>query len=203
MRFCGILLALAVLFGFPSAKAEPIKIVAFGTSFTNGKGVPRDQSYPAQLQGLLRNKGFDVQVINAGLDGDTAVKALSRLNQAIPKDAKIVIVEFGINELCEICSSPRVAEAGKPHLIPSLREIFRRLNEMGVSQIILINRMRGFDVSEAAVGTNVKLVAPTRGLNAPEYQIGDSQLHVNGAAYAVVASRLLPHVERAIAGLPK
>jgi acyl-CoA thioesterase-1 len=58
------------LFG-RAASAEPIYVVALGASAIHGKGVLLGEAFPAQLEDMLRANGFDVQVINAGVDGDT------------------------------------------------------------------------------------------------------------------------------------
>ena len=67
------------------------KIVAFGTSFTRGKGVSSAESYPAQLQAMLRAKGLSVTIQNAGVDGDTAVGGLARLDSSVPQGTQIAI----------------------------------------------------------------------------------------------------------------
>ena len=81
-----------------SAAAEPIRIVAFGGSSTYGKGVDRQDTYPAQLERALRAKGYDVTVANAGVNGETTKDALSRFDRAVPAGTAIVILEFGLND---------------------------------------------------------------------------------------------------------
>ncbi|MBI4275373.1 MAG: arylesterase, partial [Rhizobiales bacterium] len=82
-----------------SAQAEQIRIVAFGTSATYGRYLPRGDAYPAKLERALRAKGYDVVVSNAGKTGDFAAAALTRVDSAIPKGTHIAIVEFGVNEV--------------------------------------------------------------------------------------------------------
>jgi len=72
--------------------APPIKIVAFGDSLTAGFGLPADAAFPAKLQRALRNKGIDVEVINAGVSGDTASGGLARLDWSLPEGADAVIL---------------------------------------------------------------------------------------------------------------
>ncbi len=61
-------LAALLLFGcVPAAGAGQAIIVALGTSNSAGRGLPQSQSYPAQLQALLRAKGYGVRVINMGV----------------------------------------------------------------------------------------------------------------------------------------
>ena len=59
-------------FASPAAiAAEPLRIVAFGDSLTAGLGLPEKDAFPVKLQAALRAKGHDVEVINAGVSGDT------------------------------------------------------------------------------------------------------------------------------------
>jgi hypothetical protein len=60
--------AIALLMNCSAAYAQ---IVAFGASAVLGWGVPPAESYPAQLEGVLRAKGTNVAVINAGVYDDT------------------------------------------------------------------------------------------------------------------------------------
>jgi acyl-CoA thioesterase-1 len=73
------------------------QVVALGASQTNGKGVSRDQAYPAQLEAMLRARGRNAQVINAGMDGDTPPGMLNRLDSAVLAGTKVVILQPGTN----------------------------------------------------------------------------------------------------------
>jgi acyl-CoA thioesterase-1 len=66
------------------AAAAEVTIVAIGSSSTEGHGVPYQESYPAQLEAMLRAKGVDARVINAGIGGDTTGGMLARLDSAVP-----------------------------------------------------------------------------------------------------------------------
>ena len=72
------------LFGLV-APAEA-QIVALGASNTRGMGVALDASYPAQLEAMLRSKGYRGRVVNAGISGDTTAGMLARLDSAVPPD---------------------------------------------------------------------------------------------------------------------
>ena len=50
--------------------------VAIGDSATEGTGVGAGEAYPAQLESLLRAKGYHVSVRNAGVIGDTTAMIL-------------------------------------------------------------------------------------------------------------------------------
>ena len=66
----GLLSILAAIFIFASAPAGAATIVALGASNTYGKGVARNQAYPAQLEAILRAKGANVRVVNAGIKSE-------------------------------------------------------------------------------------------------------------------------------------
>ena len=45
------------------------RILAIGDSFTYGHGVQDDETYPAVAERVLRRRGYDVEVVNAGVPG--------------------------------------------------------------------------------------------------------------------------------------
>jgi acyl-CoA thioesterase I len=94
--------AIAAVFAFAfaaSVEAAALNIVAIGASNTSGFGVGAQNAYPAQLQALLRKKGIDATVTNAGVNGDVTAGMLSRLDAAVPKGTDIVILQPGANDL--------------------------------------------------------------------------------------------------------
>ena len=78
--------------------AKPVKIVAFGDSLTAGYGLAIEESFPAKLYVALKAKGFEVEVANAGVSGDTSTSGLARLDWAVADDVDMVIVELGAND---------------------------------------------------------------------------------------------------------
>jgi acyl-CoA thioesterase-1 len=74
------------------AEAVAQTIVAFGGSNTRGKGVSASDAYPARLQALLRAKGVNATVINAGVDGDTSRGMLARMDYDVPAGTRVVIL---------------------------------------------------------------------------------------------------------------
>jgi acyl-CoA thioesterase-1 len=95
----GSLIGLMSLLVFlPAAKADT-KIVAVGASNTSGFGAGFGQSYPSQLEAMLKAHGYKVQVVNAGVLGDTTRGMLARIDTAVPADARIVILQPGGNDL--------------------------------------------------------------------------------------------------------
>jgi acyl-CoA thioesterase-1 len=58
----------------------------------------KDTAYPAILQERLEAEGFDYEVVNAGVSGDTSAGGLSRLDWALDGDVKVLIVALGGND---------------------------------------------------------------------------------------------------------
>lgn len=94
--FC--LLTLGFCFHAKPGEKDTYKIAAFGDSLTAGYGLPNADSFPFQLQVLLRTLGHNVTVINIGVSGDTAAGGLARLDWSIGDDVDAVIIELGAND---------------------------------------------------------------------------------------------------------
>jgi acyl-CoA thioesterase I len=91
--------ALAILVALAASPASAqTKIVAVGASNTLGFGAGFGQSYPSQLEAMLKAHGYKVQVVNAGVLADTTRGMLARLDVAVPPDARIVILQPGGND---------------------------------------------------------------------------------------------------------
>jgi acyl-CoA thioesterase I len=104
MRFSrllrGLLVGLAMTGGTAAtAQAkDTLKIIAYGDSLVAGYGVGPADAFPVQLQRALAARGHTVEIVNAGVSGDTAAAGLERFDWAIPDDAGAVIVELGAND---------------------------------------------------------------------------------------------------------
>src|SRR5256885_2921890 len=92
-----ISLGLSIAFGFLSP-AGHAQVVALGASNTAGKGLAPQSAYPAQLEALLRAKGYNGRVLNAGINGDTTAGMLARLDTAVPGGTRLVILQPGGND---------------------------------------------------------------------------------------------------------
>src|SRR6516165_4691327 len=103
LRLCSFVIAAviaAVIALAPApSQARPLNIVAIGASNTSGLGVGEQNAYPAVLERLLRQKGIDARVTNAGVWGDVTAGMRNRLDSAVPKGTDIVILQPGANDL--------------------------------------------------------------------------------------------------------
>ena len=85
---------------YPSKKTDNPKIIAFGDSLTAGFGLSERESYPFLLQQKLNSDGFDYEVINAGVSGDTSLGGLERVDWVLGQEnVKVLILELGANDL--------------------------------------------------------------------------------------------------------
>src|SRR5262245_12510952 len=80
------------------AAERTVKIVALGDSLTAGYGLPGAEAFPARLERALKAKGHAVEIVNAGVSGDTASDGLARLDWSLPDGTDAAIVELGAND---------------------------------------------------------------------------------------------------------
>lgn len=79
--------------------AAPVKILALGTSLTQGYGLPPGTEFTVQLQAALKREGIDAVVTNAGVSGDTSAGGRARLDWSLADRPDAVIVELGSNDM--------------------------------------------------------------------------------------------------------
>ena len=91
----------------PAAEQAPVvpatgdarsKVVVLGDSLTAGLGLVEMQSFPGLLQQKSDAAGFDFEIVNAGVSGDTSAGGLRRLDWALQEDVKVLIVALGAND---------------------------------------------------------------------------------------------------------
>jgi acyl-CoA thioesterase I len=81
-----------------TASAKPVKMVVLGDSLSAGLGLSASAAFPARLQKALGDKGIKVDMINAGVSGDTSSGGRDRLDWSIPEGTEAVILELGAND---------------------------------------------------------------------------------------------------------
>jgi len=81
------------------AEESSVKIIGFGDSLMAGYQLDNNQSFPAVLEKSLRARGHKVEIVNAGVSGDTTQAGLARLNWSVDEGAHLVILELGANDM--------------------------------------------------------------------------------------------------------
>jgi acyl-CoA thioesterase-1 len=158
--------------GMPSARAAQVTVVALGTSNSAGRGVPSSQSYPAQLQALLRAKGYDVRVINMGVNGDSTAGILARV-KSVPNGTRLVLFEYA-----------RGNEA-RHHITNSAANMAAIRSELATRNIKSIDITGVMNAAFAHARTNGGLISA-------------GTPHLGPTGYAEVARQVLPEAEAAI-----
>jgi acyl-CoA thioesterase-1 len=177
--------ALALAIMTTSASAAPARIVAYGDSGVAGKGVSPNESYPAQLERMLRDKGHEVTVTNLGVNGRTSQDAVANL-ETVPRNTDVAIVQFGIND---VKHGMPLAEVQK-----NIDTVVARLRERGAG--VLVVGSGTVDLSQVAAKRGA-LYVNWGGLPDARYHVpGDPNGHFNAAGLRVMAERMLPAVEK-------
>ncbi len=167
-----------------TAQAGPSRIVAYGDSGVYGKGVARSETYPAQLEAMLRQKGYDVTVNNDGVNGRTTEDAVTNVGSVGKAD--VVIVQVGVND----------AKHGVPveTIRRNIATVIEKLKANGAA--VLVVSYPSANVCDVASSKGAPCVT-WGGLPAAQYHVpGDPQNHFNAAGLHVMASRMLPALEK-------
>jgi acyl-CoA thioesterase-1 len=112
----------------PASNQRVPKIVAFGDSLTSGYGVAASDAFPVKLQKALAAKGIKVDIVNAGVAGDTASGGLARLDWSVPAGTDAVILELGANDALRGVDPAVTRKA--------LDEILERLKQRGIPVLL-------------------------------------------------------------------
>ncbi len=99
---------------------KPVKMVVLGDSLSAGLGLPASAAFPARLQKALKAKGIDVDMINAGVSGDTASGGRDRLDWSVPEGTEAVILELGANDALRGLD-PKVTRAALTDILTRLQ----------------------------------------------------------------------------------
>lgn len=89
-------LFMVLAYAIPVRAQETITILAFGDSLTQGYGLPEADGLVPQLQAWLGN---GVELVNAGVSGDTTAGGVARIDWMLTDDVDGVIVALGGNDL--------------------------------------------------------------------------------------------------------
>jgi len=117
-RLAALLAALGL--GAVPAEARLLHVVALGDSLTAGYGLAPGEAFPDALARALKARGWDVEVANAGVSGDTAADGLARYEWSVPEGTDALIVELGANDMLRGLD-PAAAEAALAQVLEKAR----------------------------------------------------------------------------------
>jgi len=200
---CNWLIAALAAGALAQTKTAPVRIVVLGDSLVAGFQLKASDAFPAQLERALKAKGHAVDVINAGVSGDTTANGLERLRWAVPERTDAVILEFGANDALRGLDAGR-AKANLEKIITTLKA--------GGAEVLLAGMIaprnlgeeytRAFDSIYPDLAKKHGLIlypffldgiALNGGLN-----LADG-IHPNPKGVAEITKRILPKVEELIA----
>ena len=199
-----LFLALGVLAA--PAEARTLKILALGSSLTQGYGLPPGTEFTVQLQAALKAAGIDAQVDNAGVSGDTSSGGLSRLDWSLASHPDAAIIELGSNDMLRGIS-PDITEK-------NLRAILTTLQKQHIAVLFTgmqAQRNLGADYVKAFDGIYPRLAKEFKvtfypfwldgvALN-PKLNQADG-MHPNPAGVKIIVARMLPYVKKMLAEVP-
>jgi acyl-CoA thioesterase-1 len=199
-----VALVLALLARGPTAAAgdRSVRIVVLGDSLTAGLGLPADEAFPAKLERALKAKGLAIEVINAGVSGDTASGGLARLDWSVPEGTDAVILELGANDMLRGIDPKLTRQA--------LEEIVRRLSARGVPVLLAGMRAaanlgndyrRAFEALYSDLASRYDLLLYPFFLDGVAGEAGLNQsdgLHPTAAGVDAIVARILPKVEELV-----
>jgi acyl-CoA thioesterase I len=182
-----------------AAPGGPVKLVALGDSLTAGYRLPADAAFPTVLERLLKAKGEDVTIANAGVSGDTATGGLDRVDWSVPDGTAGVILELGANDMLR-GTDPKVTEG-------ALSAIIERLKARGIP--VLLAGMQAAPNLGPDYKARFDAIFPTLakrydltlypffldGIIGDRAQHLDDGLHPNRQGVETIAARILPTVE--------
>ncbi|MBS0241872.1 MAG: arylesterase [Proteobacteria bacterium] len=203
-----VLFALAVnthFFVAAAAERAPVRIVALGDSLTAGLGLGPGEAPPDVLARLLKAKGYEVTIENAGVSGDTTAGGLARLDWSVPEGTDAVILELGANDMLTGQPVERARQ--------NLDKIIKRLKARGIE--VLLTGMRasrnlGDTYADAFDRIFPELASANGVLFYPFFLDGvaldpklnqSDGIHPTTAGAKIIAERLLPLTERLIAAV--
>lgn len=112
---------LILALGVQTAASQTIKGVGFGDSLMAGYQLANGEGFPERLQVALKGEGYDIEIVNAGVSGDTTSGGLSRLDWSVPDETAFVILELGANDALRGLS-PEISRENLDAMIKRLQE---------------------------------------------------------------------------------
>lgn len=203
---CALLVAAFAL--LPTfAAAAPIKILALGTSLTQGYGVPPGFDFTVVLQARLKAAGIDAKVINAGVSGDTSAGGLARLDWSLADHPDAAIVELGSNDALR-GQSPAQTEANIAAVLTKLKaaHVPVLLTGMKAPRNLGAEYAAQFDPIYPRLAKKFGVlfypfILDGVAMNAKLNQADG--IHPNPAGVKIVVEKMLPSVKRLVAAVPR
>ena len=192
---------------FTTQPPQPTKvyegtIIALGDSLTAGLGVAEEEAYPAVLERKLQQDGYNWQVINAGISGETSSGALTRIDWIIAQQPDIVILETGANDGMRgipirvirenINQSVQQLKAANIEVVLAGMQMLQNLGPEYTAQFKAVYPAVAEKQGVILIPFFLEQVAGTPSLNLPDF------IHPTPEGHRIVAQTVYPFVVEAI-----
>jgi acyl-CoA thioesterase-1 len=187
-----------------TAKIYKGTIIALGDSLTAGLGVAEEEAYPAMLEEKLQQNGYNWQVINGGISGETSSGALTRIDWIIAQQPDIVILETGANDGMRgiptwvikdnISQAVQLLKEADVEVVLAGMQMLQNLGPDYTKQFAAVYPAVAQEQKITLIPFILEQVAGTPSLNLPDF------IHPNPEGHKIVAQTVYPHVLKAIQG---
>ncbi|HEY2009334.1 MAG TPA: arylesterase [Rhizomicrobium sp.] len=193
---------LTVMMAAAPAYAAPVKILALGTSLTQGYGLPPGTEFTVQLQAALKRDGINTVITNAGVSGDTTAGGLARLDWSLADHPDAVILELGSNDMLR-GTPPSETDRNLRAILDKLKadHIKVLLAGMHAQRNLGAEYVKEFDAIYPRLAKDYPVVFYPFILDGvalnPKLNQADG-MHPNPAGVKVIVARILPYVKNLI-----
>ena len=182
------------------------RLMVLGDSLVAGHGLPQGQAFPDILQMELVAAGHDVEVLNAGVSGDTTAGGLARLDWSFAENPDALIIVLGGNDLLRGLE-PAATKANLAAIIDRAisQKIVVMLAGMQAPRNLGADYAGEFDAIYTQLGARDEVIFYPFFLDGvalvPEFNQPDG-MHPNRAGVDEIAKRIRPTVEALLAAVP-
>lgn len=114
-------------------EVDPVTVVIFGDSITAGFGLEQEKAFPALIQQIADSLTLPIEVVNAGLSGETSAGGRARVGWILKRSIDIFVLELGGNDALRGVSPDATYE--------NLRSIVEQVQQNSPQTLILLTGM--------------------------------------------------------------
>lgn len=179
------------------------RLMVFGDSLVAGHGLAQGEAFPDILQAELAAAGHDVEMVNAGVSGDTTAGGLARLDWSLAENPDALIIVLGGNDLLRGLD-PKSTKANLTAIID--RAVSQKITVMLTGMQAPLNfgadYAAEFDIIYTQLGSSNEVIFYPFFLEGvalvPEFNQPDG-MHPNRAGVNEIVRRIRPTVETLLA----